>query len=151
MFHRKPKVAPIGISQMAWPLAQDTLDEEVQRMADKRGYDLKTPLGQFKAFQTLAGPQAAARYFRFAVIVRIAELDWFDLQKEFSEFNVTRITHGFDEGAPMLALLIDGSLLDWYRLRNNNDEDVAWILDRVREAITPTKLWSNLTRCSNVY
>jgi len=151
MFQRKPEIAPLGITQFAWPLAQDALDEQVQRQADRRGFDLKTPLGQFQAFAMLTGPQVAARYFRLTVIVRVAEVDWFHLQNEFSEFSVSMVTHGHDEGVHMLALVIDGSLLSWYRLNNTSDNDVKLILDRVREVYAPTKLWSHLRQCSNVF
>lgn len=151
MFLRKPEVVPLGITQMAWPLAQEALDEEVQRQADRRGFDLKTPLGQFQAFAMFANPVTAARYFRLTVIVRLAETDWYSLQNDFAELNVSKVTHGFDEGVHMIAFAIEGSLLDWCRLGRNRDEDVKLIVDRVRDVFAPTKLWSQMNQCNNAF
>ena len=119
MFTREPKIAPLGITQINWPLADNVMGEELQRKADQRHLDLKTPLGQFKFMELYVPTLVAAGCFRLSISMQIHLDDRTEILPYLGDFNTTWLKGWKEDGALVEAWIVDGSLLDWLRASKN--------------------------------
>lgn len=148
MFLRQPVITPIEFTQLVWSLADIP---GLIRDADKKGHDLKTPLGQFKILEGLVGTTASMACFHISVILKVHSSDWRMVQCHFQGVHTITLDEQVENGADMLFILISGTVRDWYHLDFCKDPDIRIIMGLFKETIAPAKIWGHILKCNSVY
>lgn len=151
-------VTPLSITNLQWQLADASyaLGEDVHRSftrtADRAGFRLDTPQGQFKLLESFVGATASAALFQIVVIATMPLDEWELLQSSIpSEITVAPVHSWMEKHVQLEAVVLSGTLRDWYRLDMNLRGSRSKLYDLVRGvkiAVEPSKIW---TLCNNIY